>query len=440
MKLSILLSLAVAATFAAEESCVGRCKEGFNNEKKCQCDSLCKYYDSCCIDFDTVCRTKVARGDVFDLLEEEPLAEEVNTTVSLTVTPTASTLDSNLSPDPEGVTCSGQSFDAFLQLKNGSIYAFRGEYVFELDEKTVMPGSPKLIKDVWGISGPVDAAFTRINCQGKTYLFKGNEYWRFDDNVLDEDYPRNISVGFDGIPDNIDATFALPAPSHLGKEKVYFFKDDKYYHYEFKHQPSHAECISMTKSSPSVLFTSYTNLYCDYDWADLFSLIFQGLEGPHKGPRSIAKDWGITPPIDAAMVSRPFVSPPSQSQTPTATLGGGGRSRKKGRGRGTQSKRSLGWDDFGLDYEERYFGAERRGKDKKKKRVRRPSLFDYVDYTDDVIQEKATPVQKVYFFKNDKYYRVDLQKRQVDYAKPPYPRSIGKYWLGCKEKDLAEKK
>lgn len=34
------------------------------------------------------------------------------------------------------------------------------------------PGYPKLIQDVWGIEGPIDAAFTRINCQGKTYLFK----------------------------------------------------------------------------------------------------------------------------------------------------------------------------------------------------------------------------------------------------------------------------
>lgn len=49
---------------------------------------------------------------------------------------------------------------------------FLGEYFFELDQKSVLPGYPKLIKDVWGISGPIDAAFTRINCQGKTYIFK----------------------------------------------------------------------------------------------------------------------------------------------------------------------------------------------------------------------------------------------------------------------------
>lgn len=52
------------------------------------------------------------------------------------------------------------------------LVCFLGVYVFELDQKSVLPGYPKLIKDVWGIDGPVDAAFTRVNCQGKTYIFK----------------------------------------------------------------------------------------------------------------------------------------------------------------------------------------------------------------------------------------------------------------------------
>lgn len=47
-----------------------------------------------------------------------------------------------------------------------------GKYFFELDQKSVLPGYPKLVKDVWGIEGPIDAAFTRYNCQGKTYIFK----------------------------------------------------------------------------------------------------------------------------------------------------------------------------------------------------------------------------------------------------------------------------
>lgn len=55
-------------------------------------------------------------------------------------------------------------------------------------------------------------------------LPQGNQYWRFDGDVMDEDYPRDISVGFDGIPNDVDAAFAIPAPSHRGKEKAYFFK------------------------------------------------------------------------------------------------------------------------------------------------------------------------------------------------------------------------
>lgn len=53
---------------------------------------------------------------------------------------------------------------------------------------------------------------------------QGNQYWRFDGDVMDEGYPRNISIGFHGVPDGVHAAFAVPAPSHRGREKAYFFK------------------------------------------------------------------------------------------------------------------------------------------------------------------------------------------------------------------------
>ncbi|XP_048021169.1 vitronectin-like [Megalobrama amblycephala] len=175
-------------------------------------------------------------------------------------------------------------------------------------------------------------------------------------------------------------------------------------------------------------------------------MLFQNIQGHHKGPRFISKDWvGIKPPIDAAMVGRLYVNPgPSPSPASSLSRGRPGR-RKKTWGRGARVSRSLFWEDFGLDYEERYYGAEKRGKNQKKGRGRRPSFFDVsydpTDYIDvEVVQEKATPVQNVYFFKKDKYYRVDLQTKRIDYVNPPYPRSIGKYWLGCKEKDMSEKR
>lgn len=35
----------------------------------------------------------------------------------------------------------------------------------------------------------------------------------------------------------------------------------------------------------------------------------------------------------------------------------------------------------------------------------------------------------------DKYYRVNLQTKRVDFAIPPFPRSIAKYWLGCEAEE-----
>ncbi|XP_063059127.1 vitronectin b [Engraulis encrasicolus] len=476
MKLfAVLLALFVVTVFAAEESCYLRCQNGFDPLKKCQCDAMCKYYGSCCADFDTTCRNKVARGDTFEAPEEifngTLSPENAVTTVEPSTTtlppttlppttidpdftlppttdpPTTTTHAPTPPPDPDAVPCSGRTFDAFMESKNGSLYAFRGDYFFELDDRAVKPGYPKLIKDVWGISGPIDAAFTRINCQGKTYIFKGNKYWRFDGDVLDDDYPRDISVGFVKIPSDVDAAFSIPAPGHKGKEKVYFFKGDQYYQYEFQHQPTHEECVQMTKASPSRLFTQYTDTYCLNPWDELLELLFQGYEGHKKGPRFISKDWhGIKAPVDAAMLGRLYVMP-KPTDAPSAA---GSRKRSRGRGRNKARKsrssarqaRSLFWEDYGLDYEERYFGAT----DKKKDRGRRPSLslWDYLyEPTDPVeitdieveVHDNPMPAQNVYFFKKDKYYRMDLQTKRIDYVNPPYPRNIAKYWMGCKDTD-----
>lgn len=54
------------------------------------------------------------------------------------------------------------------------------------------------------------------------------------------------------------------------------FSEDKYYQYEFKHQPSHEECVEMSEASPSLLFSRYTDLFCDNTWEDLFTELFGG--------------------------------------------------------------------------------------------------------------------------------------------------------------------
>lgn len=167
--------------------------------KKCQCDELCTYYQSCCADYMEQCKPQgefralvgkprvpsatgnsllptlpaVTRGDVFTMPEDEYgnydyLEESKNDTsnpVQLETTPLHPRLqlqtegasettplkeqaptfeESTLGPEVgyqevpgtteqgtseflEEELCSGKPFDAFTDLKNGSLFAFRGD-------------------------------------------------------------------------------------------------------------------------------------------------------------------------------------------------------------------------------------------------------------------------------------------------------------------------
>lgn len=452
----LVLALLAWVVLADQESCKDRCTEGFNADRKCQCDELCSYYQSCCADYMAECKRQVTRGDVFTLPEDE--YGDYHEETSVYPQPESSTLSSDLqaqterapeqaavlspekgqgTPEPAvGSTsyahetaessaeelCSGKPFDAFTDLKNGSLFAFRGQYCYELDEKAVKPGYPKPIQDVWGIEGPIDAAFTRINCQGKTYLFKGSQYWRFEDGVLDPDYPRDISEGFTGIPDNVDAALALPAHSYSGRERVYFFKGKQYWEYEFQHQPSQEECEG---SSLSAVFEHFALLQRN-SWEDIFELLFWGRSSGGAGqPQLISQDWpGVPDQVDAAMAGRIYISGYAPRSSWAKNVKSKRRSRKgygsrRGRGGGRSQARHRKSRSSWLSL----FSSEDSG------------LGDY-NYdnnydTDWLVPATCEPIQSVYFFSGDNYYRVNLRTRRVDSVSPPYPRDIAQYWLGC---------
>ncbi|XP_074045137.1 vitronectin [Macrotis lagotis] len=466
---SLLVALLVCAASADQESCQGRCVEGFNPKKKCQCDELCSYYQSCCTDYVEVCKPKVTRGDVFTLPEDEypyvdfdidvstidPVTDTITTSIrttasSMQFTPTDSfpslrpettqetddtvllnseTLTETPLKIPEGgdeeqkeEACNGKPFDAFTDLKNGSLFAFRGKYFYELDEKSVLPGYPKLIQDVWGIEGPIDAAFTRINCQGKTYLFKDHLYWRFEDGILDPGFPKNISDGFRNIPDNLDAAVALPAHSYSGQERAYFFKGNQYWEYEFQHQPSQEECEGSTMST---VFEHFAVLQ-KAGWMSFFEILFGDDESEGtKGPWLISEDWhGVPDSVDAAVAGRIYFSSPSsthsdwvpkhksKSKSRAKAKAKRRRNRRRYRSRNRHSRRSRDiWS---------WFSSEEYGGD-----------YD-IDLNFEWFQPShCEPVQSIYFFVGDKYYRVNLRTKRVDAMNPPYPRSTAKYWLGC---------
>ncbi|XP_034362271.1 vitronectin [Arvicanthis niloticus] len=467
-----ILALLAWVSLADQESCKGRCDQGFMASKKCQCDELCTYYQSCCADYMEQCKPQVTRGDVFTMPEDDYwnydyLEETKNNTntgapsentsqhfdlkprTEGTSKPTAfldpqeesstqgpeveqqgvtlrpDTTDQGTSEFPEEELCSGKPFDAFTDLKNGSLFAFRGQYCYELDEKAVRPGYPKLIQDVWGIEGPIDAAFTRINCQGKTYLFKGSQYWRFEDGVLDPGYPRNISEGFSGIPDDVDAALALPAHRYSGRERVYFFKGKQYWEYEFQHQPSQEECEG---SSLSAVFEHFALLQRD-SWESIFEFLFWGRSSDGAGePQFISRDWhGVPGKVDAAMAGRIYITGSTFHPVQAKKQKSKRRSRKRyrsrrGRGRSRSRSHSLNSRRPSRSVWFSLFSSEESG------------LETYNNYDYDMnllVPATCEPIQSVYFFSGDKYYRVNLRTRRVDSVNPPYPRSIAQYWLGC---------
>ncbi|KAJ8384497.1 hypothetical protein AAFF_G00204120 [Aldrovandia affinis] len=118
--------------------------------------------------------------------------------------------------------CSGRPISGLTTLNNGTVVVFRGHYFWVLDANR-SPGAARGITDMWGIPSPIDTVFTRCNCHGKTYFFKGNNYWRFQNDVIDQGYPKDISVGFDKLAGKITAALSLPA-FRRRREAVYFFK------------------------------------------------------------------------------------------------------------------------------------------------------------------------------------------------------------------------
>ncbi|GMH41810.1 hypothetical protein BSKO_09720 [Bryopsis sp. KO-2023] len=93
--------------------------------------------------------------------------------------------------------------------------------------KRIEPGYPKSIKEDWGgVGNNLDAAFRWSD--GKSYFFRGDEYWRYNDktNKVDFGYPKVIEKDWPGVPSNLDAVF------RWSDDRTYFFKGDKYWGYD----------------------------------------------------------------------------------------------------------------------------------------------------------------------------------------------------------------
>ncbi|XP_075013118.1 uncharacterized protein LOC142085226 [Calonectris borealis] len=134
--------------------------------------------------------------------------------------------------------CSGKPADGMVALPNGTLAVFRGHYYWLLNGRSPPTTNPRRISDGWGIPSPIDAVFSRCNCDGKTFFIKGPLYWRFTNGVMDKGYPKPLANGFAGLSGKIVAT--LPVARYNNRpESVYFIKKDgNMQQYVYRQEPA----------------------------------------------------------------------------------------------------------------------------------------------------------------------------------------------------------
>ncbi|XP_037673031.1 matrix metalloproteinase-17 isoform X2 [Choloepus didactylus] len=137
-----------------------------------------------------------------------------------------------------------------------------------------------------------DAHFDAVaQIRGEAFFFKGDRYWVFRDNNVEEGYPRPIS-DFSLPPGGVDAAF-----SWAHNDKTYFFKDRLYWRYDDRTRrmdPGYPAQSPLWRGVPSTL----DDAMC---WADGASYFFRGkdywkvlgseLEAAPGYPQPTARDW-----------------------------------------------------------------------------------------------------------------------------------------------------
>ncbi|XP_043835183.1 matrix metalloproteinase-17 [Dromiciops gliroides] len=194
------------------------------------------------------------------------------------------------------------NFDAVAQIR-GEAFFFKGKYFWRLTrDRHLVSLQPAQIHRFWrGLPlhlDSVDAVYERTS-DHKIVFFKGDRYWVFKDNNVEEGYPRPVS-DFSLPPGGIDAAF-----SWAHNDKTYFFKDHLYWRYD-----DHARRMDPGYPAESPLWRGIPSILDDaMRWSDGASYFFRGkdywkvldseLEAAPGYPQSTAKDWLVCGDVQA---------------------------------------------------------------------------------------------------------------------------------------------
>ncbi|XP_072219079.1 proteoglycan 4a [Leuresthes tenuis] len=206
------------ATCTPAQSCQGRCGETFRRGQLCECDPMCSHYNTCCHDYQLNCGVNGPAGSRPSTLQDVAHALGLSAGVG-------GSEGTGIGLPADIDLCSDSPINGLTALINGAILIFKGGLFWSIDPVSSSVGRPQNITDILGISTPIDSVFTRSNCKGNTYIIKGDQYWRLDENmVMQPGFPKPLSYEFPGLTGSISAVLAVPA-TRSRPETLYFFKN-----------------------------------------------------------------------------------------------------------------------------------------------------------------------------------------------------------------------